>query len=159
VRRSNLDLSRADDRRGHKTFIRYEIDRLTAKPLPNGYYEPGGDLPPEFVSVHHINPHEQKRNESGGSDNAESVSVHGRGVNGQKQKLLFRSVQEIIAEGGEHPEWVVYGFFARGWLTDFVGPAKKSGKTTLILQRYTLHPRRPDFSRIRDATGARCVPN
>src|SRR5215210_1151723 len=129
MRRSNLDQSRFDEKRRDKTFIRYEIDRLTANPLTNGYYEPSGDLPPEFVSCHCKNPLDRKQNEA----ENELVSCHEGGPNDGKQNLDFKSVDELIFECGDGPDWVAHGFLARGWLTDLAGPAKKSGKTTLVM--------------------------
>ncbi len=133
MRHSNLDLSRADDKRKGQPFINYEIDRLTEKPLDSYYEVSSGLSGSEFVSVDPNTPHQQKRNESENGAVSEFVSVDEGGANRQKRKLPFKTVQEVLDECGDKPDWVWHGFLARGWLTDLAGPAKKSGKTTLML--------------------------
>ncbi len=130
MRRSNLRQSRFDELRpGGITFIRWEVEKALDEPA-DWYYEIGGDLPPEFVSCHYKNPPDRKQNEMGKD---ESVSCHGGGANDGKQNLDFKSVQDIIEECGDGPDWIAHGFIARDWLTDLVGPAKRSGKTTLVM--------------------------
>lgn len=130
MRRSNLDHARDDEPRKGEPRLRYEIGRLTEIPLSN-YYEIGGNIPPEFVSCHYRTPLDRKQNETGDD---ELVSCHGGGANDRKQNNLeFKSVQTIIEECGDEPDWIAHGFIARDWLTDLAGPAKKSGKTTLVM--------------------------
>jgi hypothetical protein len=55
-----------------------------------------------------------------------------RGIEFDRNKswLPLKTVEEVISEAGEGPDWIIENLLARGALTDFSGLAKKGGKTT-----------------------------
>ena len=72
----------------------------------------------------------KEENEEGGNSDSYQ-STPGPNERNKRPPLEFSSVQDLIDEGGEDPDWVWEKYLARGWLTDLVGPAKYSGKTTM----------------------------
>jgi ribosomal protein L37AE/L43A len=54
----------------------------------------------------------------------------GREFGENKPELPIKTVEEILSEAGEGPDWIIEGQAARGAVTECSGLAKKGGKTT-----------------------------
>ncbi len=67
-------------------------------------------------------------------EHGEVVSIYSRQTDGEfgenKPNLPIKTVEEVLEEAGEGPDWVQESTAARGAVTEFSGLAKKGGKTT-----------------------------
>ena len=50
----------------------------------------------------------------------------------EKKRIAFKSVQDLVDEGGETVPWVAEPYVVKGAITDVAGPAKHAGKTTWV---------------------------
>jgi hypothetical protein len=84
------------------------------------------------------------------ADPLRTVSDHSDAMREQfdlnESPLPLKTVEEIVAEAGEGPSWVIESVLARGALTDFSGLAKKGGKTTFLLHAIAAGARGEDHA-------------
>jgi hypothetical protein len=84
------------------------------------------------------------------ADPLRTVSDHSDAMREQfdlnESPLPLKTVEEIVAEAGEGPSWVIESVLARGALTDFSGLAKKGGKTTFWLHAIAAGARGEDHA-------------
>jgi hypothetical protein len=70
----------------------------------------------------------------------------GRGFGENKSELPIKSVEEILEDAGEGPDWIKEDLAARSAVTEFAGLAKKGGKTTFWLHAIAAGARGEDFA-------------